>query len=207
MVVLNRSRIRTRLPFPFRGRSGTNDIQLGPVGPTGPQGATGATGAIGAYGKDGADGRDGVNGNDGANGAIGPQVPPAHGPTKDGSWLLSLLSCKDGLPWLERSREFVATLSRLAQVVYKKPWISSSARRATVDVTWVVNHHQETLLRLAPREVQVGDRIVIPFGCSVPMVIRAAEDVGKDYSEIIGEAFNELSEEALAERIREFQIV
>ncbi|KAF7515642.1 hypothetical protein G7054_g14475 [Neopestalotiopsis clavispora] len=106
----------------------------------------------------------------------------------------------------ESDQNVVEFLSRMRDVTCDRRMFSSN-----------FNNYQETLLGLAPRGAQVGDRIVILFGCSVPTVIRPAQGNGKDYVTIVGEAymhgkmhgeaFHGLTDEALAGRIREFEIV
>ncbi|KAF3013695.1 hypothetical protein E8E14_002094 [Neopestalotiopsis sp. 37M] len=104
----------------------------------------------------------------------------------------------------ETDHNTVEFLSRVRDVILDRRMFSSSG----------VNHYEETLIGLVPREAQVGDLIVILFGGSVPIVIRPVKDkyvriVGEAYvhGKMHGEAFCGLSDEALVERTREFQIV
>lgn len=80
-----------------------------------------------------------------------------------------------------------------------------------------VNHYDEALIGLAPRESQLGDRIIVAFGGSVPLLIRRVEDLGQDYWKLIGEmylhgkmhgeAFIGMSNEVVAGRTRQFQLI
>ena len=64
------------------------------------------------------------------------------------------------------------------------------------DVTWnrrvfrsVANNYGENVLGMAPRSAQIADRIVILFGCSVPVIIRPKITAGESYVKIVGPAY------------------
>ncbi|KAK8017905.1 hypothetical protein PG991_007095 [Apiospora marii] len=71
----------------------------------------------------------------------------------------------------------------------------------------------EPLFGLGPPETQVGDRIGILFGCSVPCILRPRKDfyefIGEAYvyGRMDGEAINMLSAAELADKTEEFIIV
>lgn len=74
----------------------------------------------------------------------------------------------------------VTFLKRVQRVVWNRKFFRSRGG---------VHEDEEQLFGLAPTKSQVGDLIVILFGCSVPVILREFTTKGDHYFELVGEAY------------------
>jgi hypothetical protein len=74
----------------------------------------------------------------------------------------------------------VTFLKRVQRVVWNRKFFRSRGS---------VHEDEEQLFGLAPTKSQVGDLIVILFGCSVSVVLREFKTKGDHYFELVGEAY------------------